>query len=113
MPKHVFMVNHGQDAVKQIAEEYHAFALRAPLAPDELVTIEFRVGETALENSEAINIGESNSEAMSEKRTELEELVGQQIEVGMILRDTLGELYHVINEQKGPPKKWEFRLCSG
>jgi len=112
MPKHVFMVNHGQDAVKQIAEEYHAFALRSPLAPDELVTIEFRVGETALENSEAISIGESDLEAISQK-AELEELVEQQIEVGMILRDTLGELYHVINEQKGPPKKWEFRLCSG
>jgi hypothetical protein len=82
------------------------------LAPDELVTIEFRVGETALENSEAISIGESDLEAISQK-AELEELVEQQIEVGMILRDTLGELYHVINEQKGPPKKWEFRLCSG
>jgi hypothetical protein len=110
MPKeHVFTVNHGQDAVKQIAEEYHAFALRSPLAPDELVMIEFRKGELALENSEAINIGDSDLEAMSEERTELEELVRQQIEVGMILRDTLGELYHVINEQEGPPKKYEVR----
>lgn len=42
MPKsHVFTVNHGQEAIKQLAEEYHAFALRAPLAPDSVVTIEF------------------------------------------------------------------------
>jgi hypothetical protein len=70
LKEHVFTVNHGQDAVKQIAEEYHAFALRSPLAPDELVTIEFRKGELRLENSEAMNIGEPDLEATSAGETQ-------------------------------------------
>ena len=58
MPKeHVFTVNHGQDAIKQIAEEYHAFALRAPLAPDELVTIEFRIGKATQETAKPHELG--------------------------------------------------------
>jgi hypothetical protein len=128
MPKeHVFEVNHGPHAGKQIAEEYHAFAIRAQLAHDARVTIEFREGELASENSEAINITESdleepvtqsgqaerNVEAINPKKAELEELLEQQIEVGMILRDTHGELYHVINEQEGPPKKYEMREDEG
>ena len=70
LKEHVFTVNHGQDTLKQIAEEYHAFALRSPLAPNELVTIEFRKGELGLENSEAMNIGESDLEAMSAGETQ-------------------------------------------
>ena len=123
LKEHVFEVNHGPHAGKQVAEEYHAFAIRAQLAHDAPVTIEFREGELASENSEAIHIGEAdleepvkqsgqaprNPEAISQETAGLEELVEQQIEVGMILRDTHGELYHVISEQEGPPKKYEVR----
>jgi hypothetical protein len=123
LKEHVFEVNHGPRVSKQIAEEYHAFAIRAQLAHDTPVTIEFREGELASDHSEAINIGDSaleepvkqfgqaktNLEAISQETAELEELIEQQIEVGMILRDTHGELYHVINEQEGPPRKYGVR----